>query len=166
MNNTNMINFSNDEVVFISDTHFGHLNIIKYCDRPFKNVQEMDRLMWDNLLKADAQGKTIVHLGDVLFHQSGMKIPYFRNSVNHILIVGNHDKLHPIQELYPKIFGTIIGTRGTWKEHYHTISIDSIPLILSHEPQQKLHNCQFNLYGHHHNNMTRDPVRFLPEYDW
>ena len=34
--------FDPDQVWFTSDTHFGHENIIRFCGRPFRDVEEMN----------------------------------------------------------------------------------------------------------------------------
>ena len=49
---------------FTSDTHFSHCNIIKYCNRPFKDVDEMNKILiqnWNNVVRPD---DIVWHLGD------------------------------------------------------------------------------------------------------
>jgi calcineurin-like phosphoesterase family protein len=163
---TKIRSFKSDEVVFISDTHFSHDNIIKYCNRPFKNSMDMNPVLWEGMLEADRAGKTIIHTGDFIFHHNVTIIPEFKNKDKHIIVLGNHDKPEWIKRYYPKVFGTILGTTDTWRTHAFQIVVDSTPILLSHEPQQQLKGCGYNIYGHHHNNMFKDPSYFMREYEW
>lgn len=43
-------------IMYISDLHFGHANIIKIDKRPFADVEEMNQKMieiWNNKVKSD-----------------------------------------------------------------------------------------------------------------
>ena len=78
---------------FCSDTHFGHTNIIKYCNRPFSSVEEMDRELisrWNAAVKKD---DTVYFVGDFAF-ASEERIQSLISSLNgyKIGILGNHDK--------------------------------------------------------------------------
>ena len=81
----------------ISDLHFGHINVIKYSNRPFSDVDEMNKELikkWNNIVGKD---DLVYVLGDfTLFHRLD-KIKEYTQALNgrKILIMGNHDTRKP-----------------------------------------------------------------------
>ena len=56
--------FNAEHTFFTSDTHFNHANIISFCNRPFKDVAQMNEAIiekWNSVIGAD---DTVFHLGD------------------------------------------------------------------------------------------------------
>lgn len=52
---------------FTSDLHFGHSNIIKYCNRPFRDTKEMEEILirnWNDIVTPE---DSVFVLGDVFF---------------------------------------------------------------------------------------------------
>lgn len=78
---------------FTSDTHFGHKNIIKYCDRPFYDVHTMNSEIirrWNETVRDD---DTVYHLGDFAFLSFDDAAAIMRRlNGRKILIRGNHDR--------------------------------------------------------------------------
>jgi len=81
-------------IYFTSDLHFGHFNILKYCNRPFNSIEEMDETLIKNWNKKVSPSDTIYILGDV-FMCDMIKAERILNQLNgqKILIYGNHDKV-------------------------------------------------------------------------
>ena len=77
---------------YIADTHFGHANIIKFCNRPYKSVDEMDEELISNWNKKVKINDDIYIVGDFIYKQSGSPENYINklNGRKH-LIMGNHD---------------------------------------------------------------------------
>lgn len=84
-----------------SDIHFSHANIIKYCDRPFTNVDKMDKALINNWNSVVGPQDLVYNLGDLSFRRS-KHLEWYQNTLRklngrHILILGNHDYLKPFQ---------------------------------------------------------------------
>ncbi len=79
----------------ISDTHFLHTNIIKYCDRPFVSMEEMNKVMirnWNNKVEPE---DWVLHGGDWSYGRDAKpeRIKEIRKQCNGNIILcrGNHD---------------------------------------------------------------------------
>lgn len=125
---------------FISDTHFNHSNIIKYSNRPFKTVDEMNKTLinnWNNRVKKIDR---VFFLGD--FCLGGKDIIYdFAKQLNGkiIMIKGNHERNN--NEIYTNAnFAVISPFPILYNEK----------IILSHKPINNLNEGMINIHGHIH----------------
>jgi calcineurin-like phosphoesterase family protein len=77
-------------VLFSSDHHFDHANVIKYCERPFKTVEEMNETMVERWNSKVTNEDLVHYLGDFCLNKAGLR---FRNRLNGEIILhpGNHD---------------------------------------------------------------------------
>jgi calcineurin-like phosphoesterase family protein len=133
----------------ISDPHFGHENIITYCDRPFSNAEEMDEILafnWNSVVKPE---DTVYMLGDWAFGHGSREIlekilPTLNGTI--IMIRGNHD--NKPAEWYKKL--------GVAEVHGGVFWVYKPNVILSHEPYPTK-NPVINIHGHTHNLMHVGP---------
>ena len=79
-------------IFFTSDTHWGHLNILKFCNRPWPTVEEMDEALINNWNSVVGEHDIVFHLGDFAFApNSKWKEILGRLNGIHYLILGNHE---------------------------------------------------------------------------
>ena len=132
----------------IADTHFGHDNIIKYENRPFTTVEEMDRKLielWNSVVGKD---DLVYVLGDFTLSRriSVIKTLVEQLHGRKILIMGNHDTRKPKDYIQ---CGFEVATRKP-------MMVES-GVILMHEPFESSEFIAPNyiyLFGHVHNNHT------------
>lgn len=92
-------------IFVISDTHFNSENIIKYCNRPFKNAEHAREEMvrrWNSVVKPE---DTVYHLGDFIMGPPET-VPEILGELNgHIILVrGNHETKRKlaVYQYYPE----------------------------------------------------------------
>lgn len=87
-------------VFFTADLHLGHQNIIKYCNRPFRDADHMNTALIRNWNSRVKHGDTVFHLGDFCCYGAERGVPGTKIKSdswieqlcgNIIHIRGNHD---------------------------------------------------------------------------
>lgn len=137
-------------VLYIADPHFGHANIIRMCNRPFKSVEDMDKyiiMSWNRKVKAD---DTVYVVGDFAWRNE-KPASYYLSRLNgmKVLVKGNHDDLTKTDPMWLYV---------TKMDH---VSYNGKHLCLCHYPlmtwpgaklQGKEDSGSYMVYGHIHNN--------------
>lgn len=135
---------------FIADTHFGHANIIKYCNRPFKSVWEMDDAMinrWNSVVDSN---DIVFHLGDFALCAPGYAKSILEKLNGKIyLAVGSHEKTVLRGKLY-KYFEDI-------QESYY-IEVGEQDIFVSHcchKVWHKSHRGTWHCFAHSHGGLDQ-----------
>lgn len=127
------------KVFVTADTHFNHENIIKYCNRPYKNSYEMNEEIIKNWNEVVSENDIVYHLGDYGFGtKEELKDIFNRLNGKKYLIMGNHD--YRVGKKYYEDLGFI----EVYKNRY-----EFDKYIFTHKPIL-VPLGKINIYGHIH----------------
>lgn len=148
------------QVFFTSDIHFGHANIIKFCERPFDNAREMNDEIVRRWNEKVMSGDDVFILGDVgLMRTKDLCTILDRLNGNLHLIAGNHDRKHRRSGSFKKKFN--------WIKDLYTLKIKDPDAVMGIQRIELCHYAMrtwnkvgygsWMLYGHSHGTLPDDP---------
>ena len=143
------------DIWLVSDFHFGHRNIIAYCNRPFTTVDEMNETLLNNYKSVITEKSLVYFLGDMSFGRQERKEQTCKWWCEQLpgtivtYIKGSHDHgIRPTMQVLPKNVQKILLEDD--------IEVDEIIFHLEHEPiyrdPQKEYAYDWLIHGHVHNN--------------
>lgn len=132
---------------FTGDEHLGHANIIKYCDRPFKSVEEMDEEIIKRHNEVVCSDDEVYHMGDFCMGKDYEKFDNYRKRLNghHYFLLGNHDTW------YSTFFSQI------YLPYLIEKKIEGQDIVMCHYAMRvwnKSHHGSWQLYGHSHGELS------------
>lgn len=137
-------------VFFITDPHFGHSNIIKMCNRPFCDVEEMNERMIKTWNEKVHGNDTVYIVGDMFFRCADEEQVLKRLKGNKRLIKGNHDRSWIKSPDILKYFLSVDDYLET-SDGRHSLVFCHYPLLSWNRPHKS-----YMVFGHIHNNVNSD----------
>ena len=125
----------------MSTSYYGHRNVLRYCNRPFETIEEMDEALILRSNEIVQDNDYVVHVGDFTLGNKEFAASIIRRlKGNHIFIEGSHDRW---------LQGKAIQRWGKM--------INGIYVVCDHYPGYswpRSHYGSFLLYGHHHGRLS------------
>ena len=132
-------------IFFTADTHFGHENIIRFCNRPFINAAEMNAELIRRWRETVPDDGIIFHLGDFAHGSSRLWNDILNALPGHkYLILGNHD-MKAIRQGFMSHFELVT--------QQMTIRVGGQAIVLNHNPflcYGGSYRDVWQLFGHVH----------------
>lgn len=150
------------KLFYTSDPHYGHRNVIRFCDRPYDDVKKMGTSLIENWNSVVGDDDYVFVLGDLFWFNDSHLIKRVLSQLkgNIFIIPGNHDKMesyYRVDDTRIVICSDIVNlfveeteADGTVKHHQ---------FVLSHYPLSTwTHRDRgaYNLFGHIHSKTGRD----------
>ena len=140
-----------EKVWFVSDTHFSHKNILKFCPstRQGKDYEDHDEILIRNWQQQVQPQDRVYMLGDIFFCDAVRARSIMRRlpGQKH-LVYGNHDKVIQSNKDLRDMFESVAD--------YKELTIDGQHVVLFHFPQMewnRMHRGAFCLFGHVHGSL-------------
>ena len=123
---------------FTADFHFGHNNIIRYCNRPFRSVEEMDQTILDRLNASVKANDIIYFLGDFCIGSKAKALEHRKQirCKKIFAVPGNHDK--QIRKLTEEF---------SWLSNLAEISIHGQPVVICHYAMRVWNRSHHGAFG-------------------
>lgn len=164
---------SKQGIWFTSDLHFGHQNIMKFCNRPWKTVEEMNEGLianWNSVVKDD---DIVFDLGDFAFApNSKWKEILGRLKGKHYLILGNHDVTRWPGDKIMELFESVQYQMLLKIDDKYKVILNHYPFLCYAGTYRNPEDCVIQLHGHVHEypgatgkDIERLQYRFPYQYD-
>ena len=126
---------------FTADEHYGHTNIIRFCNRPFTDVKEMNEVLIRNHNEVVQDKDLVYHIGDfaLLTYRDAIEIRAQLRG-RHVFIRGSHDRWS--NDVLPYLW------EGKIEDQY---------IVLCHYAMRvwpRSHYGSWQLYGHSHGKLN------------
>lgn len=145
------------KLYFTSDLHFGHKNVLTFCDRPFSDVKEMGRKLIENWNNVVSNNDTAFILGDLFWFNDSHSIKKVLGELQGkdiYIIAGNHDDFKSYHRVVDERIHLLGDTVEIWVAGlYVGKPSKQEEIFLSHCPVMTWpHRCRgvVNLFGHIH----------------
>lgn len=148
-------------VFFTADTHFGHGNIIRYSDRPFDTVHEMNVEMATRWNAVVGPNDTVYHAGDVGFgapHRLRSILDRLNGTIH--LVVGNHDHRGALKPVCRDRFASISDLGRVYVPDPDAPRGRRL-IVLCHYAMRvwdQSYRGTWHLYGHSHGKLPDNPA--------